>query len=388
MLDSLIIKNFRCLEDFSVEKLGRVNLIVGRNNSGKSTVLEALRLYAGNAQRPLLDAISTEHDEKIRVGDAERSDPGSAMPYQDFFAGRKFPIDDGTFIQIGSLGAPEDLLRIEHVLVEETEETVSDGATVETVIRVRRRPVPKSEAATSSDLLNQALQISKGSRQFPLVLLDRFPSRARFAMSEAIGTLPCSMVATQFSSPDEMADGWDRIVFTEHEEIVKQALRIIAPEFENLTFVRAEEARTVPSRLSMQRGAKVKLADVPRPVPLNSLGDGMLRVLQLALKIFPAKGGFLLIDELENGLHYSVQERIWVLLFEMAKRLDIQVFATTHSWDCIESFAKVSRAREDIEGVLLRVGKSVRSGDRGRVISTVFDEDELYNITQSDAEVR
>lgn len=388
MLDSLAIKNFRSLEDFTVEKLGRVNLIVGKNNSGKSTVLEALRMYAGNAQRPLLEAISVEHDEKVRIVEAERSDLDVPMPYQDLFTGRKFPTDDGTSIQIGSTTAPEDLLRIEHVLVMETEEAVIDGTTVETTIRVRRRPVPKSEAAATLSELNQALQISKGSKLYPLILLDRSPSRTRFPMAESIGTTPCSMVATQFSSPDELADGWDKIVFTEHEEVVKEALRIIAPEFENLTFVRTEDARSLPARLVMQRGAKVKLSDVPRPVPLNSLGDGMLRVLQLALKIFPAKGGFLLIDEFENGLHYSVQERVWALLFEMAQRLDIQVFATTHSWDCIESFAKVARMREDIDGVLFRVGKSVRASDRGRVIATVFDEDALFNITQSEAEVR
>ena len=63
MLDSLRIKNFRSLQDFEIPKLGRVNLLVGKNNSGKSTVLEALRLYAGNAQRPLLDAIAQEHDD-------------------------------------------------------------------------------------------------------------------------------------------------------------------------------------------------------------------------------------------------------------------------------------------------------------------------------------
>ena len=48
-LKSLDIKNFRILEDFQVNKLGRVNLIVGKNNSGKTTVLEAIRIYAGNA---------------------------------------------------------------------------------------------------------------------------------------------------------------------------------------------------------------------------------------------------------------------------------------------------------------------------------------------------
>mgnify|MGYP003887959019 CR=1 FL=1 len=114
----------------------------------------------------------------------------------------------------------------------------------------------------------------------------------------------------------------------------------------------------------------------------------LLRVLQLALKIFPAKGGFLLIDEFENGLHYSVQERIWHLAFEMAQRLDIQIFATTHSWDCVESFSEVARSRSDIDGVLFRVGRSVRTSEQGRVIATVFDEAALHSITQSDVEVR
>ena len=58
MLNSLEIKNFRILEDFKVSKLGRVNLIVGKNNLGKSSVLEALRIYAGNAQRELLEQIA------------------------------------------------------------------------------------------------------------------------------------------------------------------------------------------------------------------------------------------------------------------------------------------------------------------------------------------
>ena len=64
MLDSLLIKNFRALEHLEVPQLGRVNLLVGKNNAGKSSVLEALRLYAGCAQRPLLEAIAQEHDER------------------------------------------------------------------------------------------------------------------------------------------------------------------------------------------------------------------------------------------------------------------------------------------------------------------------------------
>jgi AAA15 family ATPase/GTPase len=101
-----------------------------------------------------------------------------------------------------------------------------------------------------------------------------------------------------------------------------------------------------------------------------------------------AQGGFLLIDEFENGLHYSIQEKIWSLLFEMAEKLDIQVFATTHSWDCIESFAKVANDKPNIEGVLFRMGKSARKSNQGQIIATVFDNERLYNLTQADVEVR
>ena len=386
MLDSLVIKNFRSLADFEVARLGRVNLIVGKNNLGKSSVLEALRIYAGNAQRPVMEAISTEHDEKYRIREADVGEPDAALPFQDLFTGRTFPDDDDTEIQIGSSTNSADRLRIQHVFLLETEETVT-AENGEASIRVRRRPVPKSELPNIQGEVRQALLINKGSRVYPSLFLDTTVSRSRTIAFDFANAIPCSVIPTQFISRDELADEWDKIALTEHEEVVKQAMRIIAPEFENLTFVRNEDGRTA-YRPSFQRSAKVKLSDVPRPVPLNSLGDGMLRVLQLALKMFPAKGGFVLIDEFENGLHYSVQEKVWALLFEMAEKLDIQVFATTHSWDCIESFTKVAVARQDIDGVLFRMGKSVRTSDHGRVIATVFEEEALHTITQRDVEVR
>ena len=388
MLKSLVIKNFRSLADFEVSKLGRVNLIVGKNNSGKSSVLEALRIYAGNAQRALLETISAEHGEKYRIRENEQSEPDTPLPFQDYFIGRKFPVDDLTVIDIGSVSDEEyDILSIRHAFLEETEEHItSEMGEIST--RVRRRMVLRSELPDLQSEVRQALLITKGDKAYPPFILDSSSQRFRPPMFDAINTIPCSMIPTQFVSLDELADEWDKIVFTEHEEVVRQAMRIIAPEFENLTFVRNEDERPGGYRSTIRRSAKVKLSDLSRPVPLNSLGDGMLRVLQLALKIFPAKGGFLLIDEFENGLHYSVQEKIWALLFEMAQKLDIQVFATTHSWDCIESFSKIATSNTSSQGVLFRIGKSAKASDRGRVIATVFDESELQTITQADMEIR
>jgi predicted ATPase len=385
MLDSLLIKNFRSLADFEVPRMGRINLIVGKNNSGKSSVLEALRIYAGNAQQSLLESIAVEHDEKYRIKEGEKTEPDMPLPFQDFFTGRVFPTDDGTAIEIGSLKTQADRLRIQHAYMVEAEETVVDEAG-ETTIRIRRRPVLKSALADCSGEIRQALLIQKGEKSHPL-FLDAAPLRLRPAMLDAGTSIACSVIPTQFISLDELADEWDKIAFEEPGEVVRQAMRIITPEFEDLMFVRNEE-RLPTYRQNFQRSAKVKLTDMPRGVPLNSLGDGMVRVLQLALKIFPAKGGFLLIDEFENGLHYSIQEKIWALLFEMSLKLDIQIFATTHSWDCIESFTKVAIARTDVDGVLFRMGRSQRTSDRGRVIATVFDEAALNTITQSNMEVR
>lgn len=398
MLKSLEIRNFRSLESFQVAKLGRVNLIVGKNNSGKSSVLEALRIYAGNAQRGLLEEVAAGHDEKFRVRESEQNDLELQLPFEDFFTGRQFPQDEDAGISIGEIWATTDLLgekvnvdslRIEHGFLHETEDVVTNdvGGSLETNTLLRRQRISRALAGkVEIGTVRQALFVGKGDRLTP-IMLDSSAPRYRSASMDISGALPCSVIPTQFVSVDELADEWDKIVFTEHEQVVRQALQIIAQDFENLTFVR-NDASNPAMRREFRRSAKVKMSDTPRPIPLNSLGDGMLRVLQLVLKVFPAKDGFLLIDEFENGLHFSVQEKVWALLFELAQKLNIQIFATTHSWDCIESFTKTAIARQDIEGVLFRVGKSVRDSDRGRVIATVFDEQALYNITQADVEVR
>ncbi|KDB50428.1 hypothetical protein X805_39450 [Sphaerotilus natans subsp. natans DSM 6575] len=361
MLNALVIRNFRCLQDFHVGRLGRVNLIVGRNNAGKSTVLEALSLHAGRASREVIERITQARDESPK----------------DLFPGHGFPAgDDWTdAIQIGDPTNPASLLRLLHAHVSDTEEHVQEAQG--TVVRLTTRRVPKQDLALFPGRTEHALFVLLQDRPLATVFLD---SDRR--VPEPLPAIPCGLVRTRWMPMDALAAQWDRIVFTEHEDIVRRALRLITPEFENLTFVQ------IGDPAGRHRSAKVKLSNTGSPVALKSLGDGMQRILQIALQLVSARGGLLLIDEFENGLHYSVQEQVWSLLFEMAERLDIQIFATTHSWDCIESFARVARQRQDIDGVLFRMGRSLRHSDRGRIIATVFDEAALHDITQAEVEVR
>jgi predicted ATPase len=70
-------------------------------------------------------------------------------------------------------------------------------------------------------------------------------------------------------------------------------------------------------------------------VPIGALGDGVRYYLTLALALAGPVGGILLIDEIETGLHYGLMADLWKLVITGARQSDIQVFATTHSADCI-----------------------------------------------------
>ena len=396
-LNSLYIHNFRSLEDFEVKKLGQLNLIVGKNNSGKSAILEALRIYAGNANRALLKEIAEQHDEKHSP---EQDENDGFLPFESFFSGRCFSDSlNSKSIVIGASAEAVDALKLRHGYLIEKEETI-ENSSGETTTRIRQQHLSKTEISGLFPLIDsnisQALRVEKNKSSYILRLDESTRRRLSAPSLEDHKPIPCSYIPTQFVSQDELADEWDKIALSDLKEHTKIILNFIEDDFEDIAFVKnenAEEYRNYPgTRRALRRYAKIKMRNI-QPVPLNSMGDGMFRVLQLSLKLFPAKGGFLLVDEFENGLHFSIQEKIWKWLFDLAEQLQIQVFATTHSWDCVESFINVTLNKDNlnpkgVEGVLFRVGRSVRTSDKGKVIATEFDKEKLSSIKQMYLEVR
>lgn len=401
MLPNLRIKNFRMLEDFEVSKLGRVNLIVGKNNCGKSSVLEALRIYAGRAHPNLLQEILGDHDESLRAirSGGIDEDESAWLAIKHLFPNREFPREDDKPIILETndgqtLSDWRTLIRLDHLLyyVKTEEGKSADG---EILQRRTRVTVSKSDVADNHEQpLRTAVRVTfseASTRSAWLDLDDEMRNRPvsrnlAWRVADELPVIRNSYLPTHFLPPEELAGLWDDITLSPNEEFVLKALQIIEPDVQGLAFVKNSEADRY-SRTRDARVAIVKLKSQEMPIPLNSMGDGMLRILQLILAVFPARGGLLLIDEFENGLHFSVQEEVWKLLFQLAKELDIQVFATTHSWDCIESFTKVASNSSD-SGVLFKMSKSRLTSDSGKIIATVYDEDALKTVTASDLEVR
>jgi hypothetical protein len=168
---------------------------------------------------------------------------------------------------------------------------------------------------------------------------------------------------------------WDKIALSDREKDVVEALKIIAPDIMAVSMVGGESQRQT-------RTAIVRSSGFKRPVPLRSFGDGLNRLFGILLSLVNAKDGFLLIDEFENGMHHTVQLDVWRGILRLAKLLNVQVFATSHSWDAIEAFQKA--VGEDPEvGVLVRL---TRKGDA--VIPTLFQGKELAVATRDRIEVR
>ncbi len=135
--------------------------------------------------------------------------------------------------------------------------------------------------------------------------------------------------------------------------------------------------------MRVSRRALVKLKGCDRPVPLKSCGDGATRLFGVALALANSAGGFLLIDEAENGLHWSVERNFWRMVLKATQENDVQVFATTHSWDCIAGFAKAVNETPEEDGLLLRLDRA-----DGQVRAVAYTEAQLQVAADQRIEVR
>ena len=214
--------------------------------------------------------------------------------------------------------------------------------------------------------------------EYPIERLARYARQRQWSRpkSSNIARMPSVLIGPYGEeSTNTLGPLWDGIALTSYVDDVVEALRIIDPKIADVSMLGG-----VPS--TRRRTAMVRAENIDHPVPLRSFGDGLNRIFGIMLSLVNARGGLLLIDELENGLHYSVQLDAWRMIFKLARKLDVQVFATSHSWDAVETFQKAA-AETPEEGALLRL---TRRGDN--IIPTVFVEEELSVATRHKIEVR
>jgi energy-coupling factor transporter ATP-binding protein EcfA2 len=367
------VRGFRGLADLRIKGLGKVNLITGKNNSGKSSLLEAIRiLITGGAHGTFFDILDYR-EELGSAGDEERPySPSDSEPFCNLFNGFPDLERSARGFEISATGSlPEAISRI------------NVSINWFTIKADPIRPSSRYELAPSDalDVVDSfpALQIQTAARTRVLELdRSRDRLRRRYAMRpEPDATYRPCIYLDPFSSrsTNQMGALWDAIALTDAEQEVVKALQIIAPDIQAVSMI-ARDGR------SGSRKAIAKSSLYTEPLPLRTFGDGMNRLFGVILSLSNARNGVLLVDEIENGLHYSIQPEVWRTIFRLARDLDVQVFATSHSWDSVRAFQKAATESPEA-GVLIRLS---RKSDQ--VIPTVFTEKELEVVTRDQIEVR
>ncbi len=200
-----------------------------------------------------------------------------------------------------------------------------------------------------------------------------FTSREAY-VSEALRR-PVWFITTEGVTRENVVSMFESIVLTPDEATVLRALHTIEPGIERIASVGTRARR---SRRDARGGLAMMVAG--QRIPIGSMGDGIWRLLGIALALVRTRGGVLLVDEIDTGLHYSVLVDMWRLVLETARNLDIQVFATTHSRDCYEALAAVTEpGRTEI---------SLQRIERGKVEAVAFTELEIRQAADRGLEVR
>ena len=356
MIRQLVIRNFRGFKEFHLGELRRVNLFVGRNNCGKTTLLEAGQLVASNGNpNAVLEVLSRRSEWLINSGSARRG-PGEHFDVKHLFFGHELVLDQEFSIR--------------------SENNRSASFTCRIIELDRDQPQPG--LFEEDQLTTVGLEIT-GSEENRAVLpltdegglkwaRQRFPTR-----SDGIEPrFPSNSVPTAGLTTVEMQELWNRIALTDEEVQVIDALRIIDPTIERLAFLG-------PSN-RFEPGIFLKIKDSDDRIPIGSLGDGIKRLLALILAITESPNGLVTIDEIDTGLHHTVLDEMWKLVIRTAMRLNVQVFATTHSHDCVRCFSEL---QEDLSGqvALMRI-------ESGSSRSTSYAGDELRLAASEDMELR
>ncbi len=114
---------------------------------------------------------------------------------------------------------------------------------------------------------------------------------------------------------------------------------------------------------------------------LNEFGDGLAKYISFTMLLLSNKDSIIFIDEIENGIHYTNFDKLWEIILTLSKEQNVQVFATTHSLECIQSYARVAKKLEDKEIAFIEMGINKYNKPRAIVMDRerFFDELEIGN---------
>lgn len=342
MIETLTINNFRCFRYVMLENLRRVNIVVGRNASGKTALLESIFLAA-----------SAQPESVIRMrgwrllGNVQEL----ASAWKDLFYG----FDDSQIVSISLHGTPKctQMLRVFYEPDRQLVLSLSPSG------EIIDQPFPLTFERT-----NEQGDVSK----IPIKLT---------ADGLKIAAMPSPVKVSYYASAlrastKDAAKRFSTLSKRNEENRMVETLRRVYPFIEGLSLETDGNEYMVYASVT----------SVKEKVPVSLISEGVYKLMSILLGIIESAGGAVLIDEIENGFYFETLPEIWKLLLEFAEEYKTQLFVSTHS---LEAIRDLSPLLETDEGKfsLLRTEKS-----NGECVVRKFAGVSLRNAIEQRIEVR
>lgn len=361
LMDSIHIKNFRSLRELGLEKLTRVNLLMGRNNSGKTSVLEAIYALTN-----IEEAWWAEQLESTRGIEGEDQD------FRSFF----YNFNVVNTVQVNAtykgVGRGPSKYRFQ---LEEEESGIKRGAK-------GRRSGQKSLLVTiwlgarnaghtfkmTRDQDSEEMVYTEQSESADEFLEEGLPERmaARHTSSFISTTLNLELLSEQLAE----------VTVNKEEEPLLEVMKQIDPRVKSLSLGNN-------GRIYLDLGESFTMRS-----SINLMGEGIQRLLSIVAAIASVAGGMILIDEIDNGLHYSALRVLWQGILAAADEYDVQVVATTHN---AEALRHLTAVLDDEQWVRYRdtvAAYTLVRADDDSVRSYRYGYEQLSNALDHDIEVR
>jgi len=358
MISKLSIEGFKGFERLDIPSLSRITLLGGHNNVGKTSILEALFLFHDRLNPQIF----------LRLF-AWRGVGSIAFEPDSIWAPIFYNYDMDKKIEISAMING----------IEEKMSLTFNPHYVPVVIPAKNmrpgfRPTQistdqKVEPSFSLDIVYNS-QKMKNQKIHLVIGLDGVGIQIDNTVIESRkATLLGARTAI---NPKEDAQKFGQLDILGKQDNIVEFLKIIEPNLKSLSSVSMGDASLIHGDIGLKR-----------KIPVAYMGDGVSRLLSIILAIATTRNGIVMIDECENGVHYSVMPKIWEAIAKAAREYNCQVICTTHSYECLEAAIKGLSGELASDFSYIRIDRS-----NNKNVAKSFDHGMLKLAIDTNMEVR
>ncbi len=348
------ITNFRGFTNIEVDDFKEVNLFVGKNNSGKTSLLEAIFLSLGVSNPNLV----TNIDRFRGLLHVENDDFQYIFNKQDY----------NNQIEINTEFVKNNQFRrlvIKPIYEESSVKKSGDTSSFDSSSTIHKRLVNGIE-------FNFSVKTNKLSKdKFQKALLQYTSKGITYSPTKDYIEKLRGIFLFHATDHGDIYNRIDRVIIKKKLDSFIKSLRIL-------------DSRVVDVSLGANNMIYIDIG-FDKLSPIQIMGDGIKKLLYILVTIADAEGGMVLIDEIEDGFHYSFLPKLWESIIETARIYDVQIFVTTHSLECAKSLNAVYQNKQtDKDDIrLFRI-----ENNEGEFTSYKFDSEVLNLSLESNWEIR